>query len=113
MPIAELSSLDRVLVVGSNLRKDHPLFAQRIRQAARKGAQVNALWSSVQDWALPVVNAVQADAGYWAVALAGIASAIAESQGVQAPAHVEITAEARAIALSMLSGERKAVLLGN
>jgi len=113
MPIAELSSLDRVLVVGSSLRKDHPLFAQRIRQAARKGAQVNALWSSVQDWALPVANAVQADAGYWAVALAGIASAIAEFQGVQAPAHVEITAEARAIARSMLSGERKAVLLGN
>ena len=26
---------DRVLVVGSFLRKDHPLFAQRIRQAAR------------------------------------------------------------------------------
>jgi NADH-quinone oxidoreductase subunit G len=113
LPIAELSTLDRVLVVGSNLRKDHPLFAQRIRQAARKGAQVNVLWSAVQDWALPVANAVQADAGYWAVALAGIAAAVAESQGVAAPAHVEITAEARALAASLLSGERKAVLLGN
>ena len=28
--IASLSSLQAVLVVGSNLRKDHPLFAQRI-----------------------------------------------------------------------------------
>jgi NADH-quinone oxidoreductase subunit G len=35
--IASLSSLQRVLVVGSNLRKDHPLFAQRIRQAVREG----------------------------------------------------------------------------
>jgi NADH-quinone oxidoreductase subunit G len=34
--IASLSELQRVLVVGSFLRKDHPLFAQRIRQAARR-----------------------------------------------------------------------------
>ncbi len=33
MPIAELDNLDRVLVVGSFLRKDHPLMAQRLRQA--------------------------------------------------------------------------------
>ncbi len=113
LPIAELSSLDRVLVVGSNLRKDHPLFAQRIRQAARKGAQVNVLWAAAQDWALPVANSVQADAGYWTVALAGIAAAVAEANGVAAPANVQVTAEARAIAASLLSGERKAVLLGN
>ena len=113
LPIAELSSLDRVLVVGSNLRKDHPLFAQRIRQAARKGAQVNVLWTAAQDWALPVANSVQADAGYWTVALAGIAAAVAEAKGVVTPANVQVTAEARAIAASLLSGERKAVLLGN
>jgi NADH-quinone oxidoreductase subunit G len=113
LPVADLSALDRVLVVGSNLRKDHPLFAQRIRQAARKGAQVNALWAAPQDWAMPVQNAVQADAGYWTVALAGIAGAVAEAQGVSAPAHVEVTDAARAVARSLLSGERKAVLLGN
>ena len=33
MPIADLSTLDRALVVGSFLRKDHPLVAQRLRQA--------------------------------------------------------------------------------
>ena len=33
--IAALSKLQSVLVVGSNLRKDHPLFAQRIRQAVK------------------------------------------------------------------------------
>ena len=42
-PIAALSKLQRVLVVGSFLRKDHPLFAQRIRQAARRGAQVHSV----------------------------------------------------------------------
>ena len=113
MPIADLSMLDRVLVVGSNLRKDHPLFAQRIRQAARKGAQVSALWAASQDWALPVTNAVRADAGYWAVALAGIAAAVAEAQSMAAPVSVEVTPEARAVAQSLLTGERKAILLGN
>src|SRR5688572_15282701 len=33
MPIAELGRLDRVLIVGSFLRKDHPLLAHRLRQA--------------------------------------------------------------------------------
>lgn len=113
MPIAALSSLDRVLVVGSNLRKDHPLFAQRIRQAARKGAQVSALLSTQPDWALPVRHVVLADAGYWTVALAGVAGAVAEAAGVQAPAHVEVTDAARAVAQSLMSGEHKAVLLGN
>ena len=42
MPIASLSTLHRALVVGSFLRKDHPLFAQRLRQAARQGAQVHS-----------------------------------------------------------------------
>ena len=41
MPIADVDALDRVLVVGSFLRKDHPLLAQRLRQAAKKGAQVS------------------------------------------------------------------------
>ncbi|RYG10552.1 MAG: NADH dehydrogenase (quinone) subunit G, partial [Burkholderiales bacterium] len=36
--IASLSNLQRALVVGSNLRKDHPLFALRLRGAVRKGA---------------------------------------------------------------------------
>jgi NADH-quinone oxidoreductase subunit G len=43
MPIAALSKLKHALVVGSRLRKDHPLFAQRIRQAARRGAKVDVI----------------------------------------------------------------------
>src|SRR5262245_12132683 len=32
MPIADVAALDRVLVISSFLRKDHPLLAQRLRQ---------------------------------------------------------------------------------
>ena len=48
-----LGTLDRVLVVGSFLRKDHPLLAQRLRQAAKKGAQVSMLHSVDDDWLMP------------------------------------------------------------
>ncbi|MBU4519874.1 MAG: NADH-quinone oxidoreductase subunit NuoG [Gammaproteobacteria bacterium] len=113
MPIAALSGLQRVLVVGSNLRKDHPLFAQRIRQAARKGGQVNALNAQSQDWAMPVKNAVLTDSTHWVSALAGIANAVGAETGVLAPVAAEVNDAARAIAKSLLGGEHKAILLGN
>jgi NADH-quinone oxidoreductase subunit G len=38
--------LTACLVVGSFLRKDHPLIAQRLRQSAKQGAQVSILHSA-------------------------------------------------------------------
>mgnify|MGYP006192076383 FL=1 len=116
--IASLSTLQRVLVVGSNLRKDHPLFALRVRHAVRHGAQLNVITSQADfahadAWAMPVAQAVLADAAAWAQALADVAAAIAAEKGVTAPAAGNVTAQAQAIAKSLLGGERKAVLLGN
>ena len=113
MSIAALSTLQHVLVVGSNLRKDHPLFAQRVRQAVRKGAAVSAINSVAFDWAMPVANTVTLPAAQWAQALADVATAIAADKGVAAPALGNATDAAKAIAKSLLGGERKAVLLGN
>jgi NADH-quinone oxidoreductase subunit G len=56
MPIAELQKLDRVLVIGSFLRKDHPLIAHRLRQAAKRGAQIHMLHSVDEDWLLPLAS---------------------------------------------------------
>jgi NADH-quinone oxidoreductase subunit G len=113
MPIAALSTLQRVLVVGSSLRKDHPLFAQRIRQAARKGCQVSLLNAQAQDWAMPIQHAVLADSSVWVAALAGIAAAVASEVGVQTPVAAEVSEASRAVARSLLGGEQKAILLGN
>ncbi len=112
-PIAALSSLQRVLVVGSFLRKDHPLFAQRIRQAARKGAQVHSLHALADDWLMPMGTRLVAAPSHWVQSLVDIAAAVAAAKGVAAPAAGNAGAEASAIAQSLLSGERKAVLLGN
>ena len=116
--IASLTQLQRVLVVGSNLRKDHPLFAQRIRQAQRNGAQVNAITSKallhVTDaWAMPLAHVDLQEASAWAQSLANVAAAVAAEKGVTAPAQGQATPEAHAIAKSLLGGDRKAVLLGN
>jgi len=115
LPIAELSTLERVLVIGSNLRKDHPLLAQRIRQAQRRGAQVSALVSEAPDWALPLAHTLVAEAGRWPLELAGIAAAVAQAQGIASPvpSPEPVSERACAIAASLLGGERKALLLGN
>ena len=111
--IASLSKLQRVLVVGSNLRKDHPLFAQRIRQAARMGCAVHVVGSEIVDWALPVANVLISDSNHWVQSLAEIAAAIALQKSTATPADVQPGEQAKLIARSLLSGERKAILLGN
>ena len=56
MPITDLSKLDRVLVVGSFLRKDHPLIAHRLRQAAKRGLQIHVLHSVDDDWLMKIAS---------------------------------------------------------
>ena len=116
--IASLSQLQRVLVVGSNLRKDHPLFALRIRQSVRNGCTLNAINSVAElafadDWAMLLANTMMAQPEDWAKALADVATAVAAEKGVAAPASGHASDAAKAIAASLLGGERKAILLGN
>ena len=116
--IVSLSALQRVLIVGSNLRKDHPLFAQRVRQAARKGCAVSAINSATElnmpdAWAMPIANAMMTSPDAWAQSLADVASAIALEKNIAAPATGQATDAAKAVAKSLSGGDRKAILLGN
>jgi NADH-quinone oxidoreductase subunit G len=111
--IASLSTLQRAFVIGSFLRKDHPLFALRIRQAARHGGQVMSLNALHDDWAMPVAHTLTAAPGAWPQTLAEVAAAIAQAKGAAAPLAATPSADAQAVADALLSGERKAVLLGN
>lgn len=111
--IASLSHLGSVLVVGSFLRKDHPLFAQRIRQAMKKGAKLHSIHAVQDDWAMPVTSAITVAPSGWVGALASVAASVAAAKGMAAPAEAQSNKESDAIAQSLLSGEHKAVLLGN
>ncbi|MFO1221089.1 MAG: NADH-quinone oxidoreductase subunit NuoG [Burkholderiaceae bacterium] len=111
--IASLSTLDRAFVIGSFLRKDHPLPAQRIRQAVRRGGKLVSLHAVHDDWAMPVARTLTAAPSAWAQSLADVAAAVAAAKGASAPAPGQASDDARAVAELLLSGERKAVLLGN
>jgi NADH-quinone oxidoreductase subunit G len=106
MSIADISRLDSVLIVGSFLRKDHPLLAARIRQAVKKGAQVNIIHSADDELLMKVANkAIVAPA-----AMVGMLSQVVQALTGKAQA---VSAEAAAIAKSLSGGGCVAVLLGN
>ncbi len=116
LPIARLNELDRVLVVGSFLRKDHPLLSQRLRQAAKRGMQLSLIESVAADPLVPVTARMTVAPSACANALAEVAAALALQAGQPVPeafAGVQPGEAARAIAASLASGERVAVLLGN
>ena len=111
--VASLSRLDAALVVGSFLRKDHPLLAQRLRQAVRHGASVMSLHAVHDDWAMPVAATLTAAPAQWQRQLAEVAAAVAQAKDVPPPWPAEAGPHAQAVAQGLLSGEDKAVLLGN
>ncbi|MEJ5991201.1 NADH-quinone oxidoreductase subunit NuoG [Ramlibacter sp. PS3R-8] len=111
--IASLSTLQRALFIGTNLRKDHPLFALRVRAAVRSGAHVSVVHDRADDWAMTITGASILPAGQWVQALADIATAIGNEKGAKAPLQGNATDSAKGIAASLLSGERKAIFLGN
>ena len=100
MPVAELSKADRILIVGSFLRKDHPLLAARIRQAAKRGAQVNVIHSADDDLLMKVAHKTIVAPDALVDALAQVAKDVAAKQN-------------EGIAGSLATGQRVVVLLGN
>ncbi|MEJ2767833.1 NADH-quinone oxidoreductase subunit NuoG [Mycetohabitans sp. B46] len=115
MPIATLSSVDSAFVIGSFLRRDHPLLAARLRQAATGGAKVSWLHASADDSLIQVAHKIVAAPSAWVDALAGVAVAVAEIRGVALPAEldgVQPDAAAKDIAASLSNGEQRVILLG-
>ena len=115
LPIADVSTLQGALVIGSSLRKDHPLLASRLRQAGKKGARVAILGAGGEDLLMPLAGRIDVAPSGWVAALAGVARAVAAEKGVAAPAETEgFDGGAAAAALAkVLVAERAAVFLGN
>lgn len=116
MSIAEFGALKRAFVIGSFLRKDHPLLAARLRLAVKAGASVSVLHATDDDLLMPIANKMIKAPSDWLAALSEVVAAVAQAKNMAAPAgfeQTEASAEAKQIAASLLSGEPKAVLLGN
>ena len=116
LKLSEIKDLDAVLVVGSFLRKDHPLFAQRLRQLAKKSAKVSLLSVAADDPLIKLHEKRAVAPDNLPMALAAVVKAAAQIKGVAVPAmleSVEVCATSQKIAESLLSGANAAIFLGN
>ncbi|MGH8639324.1 MAG: NADH-quinone oxidoreductase subunit NuoG, partial [Burkholderiales bacterium] len=113
--IADIAALDRVLIVGSTLRRDHPLIAHRLRQAAKKALQINLVNPVDDELLMRVANRLIVAPSGLAGALADILQALGGLKGVSVPqqAGAEPSESARRIAESLASGSNVALYLGN
>lgn len=117
---ASLQELERVLIVGSTLRKDHPLLAHRLREAVKGGAKVNLVNPVDDDLLMAVENKAIVAPGNLVNLLAQVLKALAAEKKAPLPGTVKdkinglaVSDAAQAIAASLAQGGRAAVLLGN
>ena len=116
LKLSEIKDLDAALVVGSFLRKDHPLFAQRLRQLARKWGKVSLISSSGDDSLINLHAQLTVSPAELPLAMAMVVKAAAQLKGEPVPAGLESVdpdATSQAIARSLLDGEKRAIFLGN
>lgn len=114
LSVSALGEVDRFLVIGSSLRQEQPLIAQRIRQRVKKGAALSVV-SSVDDELLcPVTAKIIVRPSLILESLSGIAAALAERLEKPSPVPAgNVSAEQQQIAASLASGKRVAVFLGD
>jgi NADH-quinone oxidoreductase subunit G len=115
--IAAIDQLDALLVVGSNLRREAPVLAHRVRKAAKRGARVAFLNPARFDYLFPVAAYLESGPAKQLADLAGVYAAALE--GAAAPAHLaslvsgaQVNTAHRSIAAALKGGQKRAIWLG-
>ena len=119
MRLADIDSLNALLVIGSNLRREAPILAHRVRKAARRGAAVALLNPARFPYLFPVRGYLTSSPDDMVADLAAVLAAAAAASGKTPPAQLAAAVQAatvsdahRAIAQGLLAGEQRAVWLG-
>ncbi|MBV8876332.1 MAG: NADH-quinone oxidoreductase subunit G [Gammaproteobacteria bacterium] len=119
MRIAEVDALDGLLVIGSNLRREAPILAHRVRKAARSAAKVVMLNPARFPYLFPLGAYLSCAPGAMVGELAALLGAAAAATGQAVPAHLAAAVDAatvsdahRAAIAALTSGPRRAVWLG-
>ena len=117
--IRELETANSVLVVGSNLRKEVPILAHRIRKAALRGGKISFINAQRYDYLFPVAGYLASNGLGSFDHLVAVAAAAINASGKAAPASIAaLTSQAqpndahKAIAQQLSEGERRLILLG-
>jgi NADH-quinone oxidoreductase subunit G len=118
MPLADVSQLNAVLVVGADLRSEAPILAHRVRTAAvRHGAKVGFITAAEQTYRFPMTAHAAVGAAAMVSTLQAVGRAVADATGQALPAILGAAPSPgpteTALAAGLLNGSRRLVLLGN
>jgi len=120
MDISEFAQLDRVLVVGSTLRKDHPLLAHRLRQSTKKKTELSLIHAADDDLLMRVAHKAIARPALLPQTLAQVVKAAAALKNAAVPEAVRAAVDgvtvgdaAQRMAASLAGGEKAGIFLGN
>ncbi|MEN9704564.1 MAG: hypothetical protein RLZZ393_443 [Pseudomonadota bacterium] len=108
--VSDVDALQALLVVGSNLRHEIPLLANRVRKAAVKGgARVSFLNPASFEYLFPVAD-------HWVVSpaqqVSELAALVSAATDGPAPAGIAVEQRHRELVAGLKGAERKAIWLG-
>ncbi|MGH8287851.1 MAG: NADH-quinone oxidoreductase subunit NuoG [Steroidobacteraceae bacterium] len=117
--IADIDSLQGLLIVGCNLRRELPILAHRVRKAAQRGAKVALVNPAAFRYHFPLAAYLESAPARQIADLAAILRVAAEAAGAAVPSHLaqvvggaKVEEQHRAAAAALTAGERRAVWLG-
>ena len=117
LSIAAIDQLDALLIVGSNLRREAPVLAHRVRKAAKRGAKVAFVNPARYDYLFPLAGYLESSPANQLGDLAAIYSAVLD--GAAAPEHLaalvsgaQVNTAHRTIAAALKGGAKRAIWLG-
>ena len=111
LALAEVDTLSGLLIIGSNLRKEVPLLAHRVRKAALAGGRISFVNASAYEHLFPVANnIVNAEADF----VAEVAALVEAAGGVvnfEVASSIEV-GTAHAAIIESIKGDRSSIFLG-
>ena len=117
--IESLEKLDSALLIGSNVRKEQPIAAHRLRKASLKGAKLFFINTREFDFNFHLQEQLAVSPVNIVKTLAGIAKALIDISGNNAPSHlqhllnnIETNDTQVSIAEILNAGEQTAIILG-
>ena len=119
LAVEELEHLEALLLIGSNICKEQPIAAHRIRKAALRGAHIMMINPREFDFTFDVSEYISTQPYEMVEALAGIARVAVEEASVAVPdpiqeilANASVTDVHRAMAQRLKQAKQSSVLLG-
>jgi NADH-quinone oxidoreductase subunit G len=117
--IEELEQANAILVVGGNLRKDHPIIGHRIRKAAQAGASVMMINPVDYPVTYKLAHKSIVTPSNLVQSLSGVAAALLQSRKARAPEALQAVIEQtlpndteQAMAATLADADNATVLLG-